>query len=1080
MKRLITGGVTATMLAATAYVALPLVGADAAGPSTRPASAPLAADSADAATSSDATVANASLKSGTSAGSQAAPVAASAAPAGTPTDDKARALARKAAANFVNARAAQLRPGKHDVYRERPVLSGGNGVEYVPYTREYKGLPVRGGDFVVATNDKGQVLATSVAQARAIKSVPTTPAISAGAATAYARGEVDTVTSTGKPELVVHALETPRLAWKVNVSGTHADGDFSSTDVYVDAATGKVLEAVELVHYATGTGTSAYNGPSPLSIRTTESSSTSFKLVDPETPGLSCSNNAGAVMTKSTNNAWGNGSKTDQTTQCFDMMWAAQKQDQMLTDWLGRNSFDGNGGAWPLRAGLDSINAFYCPQGANCGPNGSSERVEIGHNQAGEWISVLDVMGHEMGHGIDHHTPGGISGAGTQEFVGDVFGTLTEFYANQSAQYDEPDYTIGEEVNLVGDGPIRNMYDPSQKGDPNCYSSSIPNTEVHAAAGPGNHWFYLLAEGNAPAGKPASSTCDNSNHAGIGIQKAGKIFYNAMLLKTSGASYLKYRTWTLTAAKNLYPGSCAEFNAVKAAWNAVSVPAQAADPVCNVAGTTVTVNNPGNKTGTVGTATSLQLTGSTTGSGALTWSATGLPAGLTLNATSGLISGTPTTAGTYNVTVTGKDSTNATGSASFTWTITGGSTPPASVTLANSVALSNCSGSLVRYPSSVGTDRALMLTNGHCLPTMPTAGQVITNQAVNRTATLLKADGSSAGTITADKILYATMTGTDVALYQLNETFDALKSRIATATPYTIASTRPAAGAAIAIPSGYHKRIWDPCTIDGFANLKEASWSFTDSIRYDANCDTIPGTSGSPIIGKATGQIVGINNTGNTNGEMCTMNNPCEVAADGTTSVRQGTSYGQQTYWFTTCLNSSRQIDLTVAGCKLAGATTTPPPPTGSNLIKNPGFESGAVDWTGTSGVITNSTSRPARTGSWKMWLGGNGRTASESVQQTVSIPANATNATLSYWIRIDTSESGSTVYDKALVQVVDGSSTSTLATYTNATPTSGYVQKTFNLTAYKGKTVTLKFSMTEDESYQTSFVIDDTALTVS
>ena len=60
--------------------------------------------------------------------------------------------------------------------------------------------------------------------------------------------------------------------------------------------------------------------------------------------------------------------------------------------------------------------------------------------------------------------------------------------------------------------------------------------------------------------------------------------YNAMLMKTSSASYLKYRTWTLTAAKNLYPGSCTEFNAVKAAWNAVSVPAQAGDPTCTTGG----------------------------------------------------------------------------------------------------------------------------------------------------------------------------------------------------------------------------------------------------------------------------------------------------------------------------------------------------------------------------------------------------------------------------------------------------------------------------------------------------------------
>src|SRR6185437_11796233 len=87
-------------------------------------------------------------------------------------------------------------------------------------------------------------------------------------------------------------------------------------------------------------------------------------------------------------------------------------------------------------------------------------------------------------------------------------------------------------------------------------------------------------------------------------------------------------------------------------------------------GNTVTVTSPGSQSGTVGTAASLQVQASDSASGqALSYTAAVLPAGLSISAGSGLISGTPNAAGTSSVTVTAKDTTGATGSATFTWTI---------------------------------------------------------------------------------------------------------------------------------------------------------------------------------------------------------------------------------------------------------------------------------------------------------------------------------------------------------------------------------------------------------------------------
>ncbi|MCA1734162.1 MAG: S8 family peptidase, partial [Acidobacteria bacterium] len=167
----------------------------------------------------------------------------------------------------------------------------------------------------------------------------------------------------------------------------------------------------------------------------------------------------------------------------------------------------------------------------------------------------------------------------------------------------------------------------------------------------------------------------------------------------------------------------------------------------------------------------------------------------------------------------------------------------------------------------------------------------------------------------------------------------------------------------------------------------------------------------------------------------------------------------------------------------LGGGSTEPPPPSSSQLLANPGFESGNVSWVADSGVITNSTSRPARSGSWKAWFNGYGSSNTDYLYQTVSIPSNATAATFSFWIRIDTAETTTTAaYDKLTVTIRNTSNSvlKTLATYSNLHKNTSYVQKSFDVLAYKGQTIRVYFYGTEDSSLQTSFVVDDTALNIS
>ncbi|MEO9214708.1 MAG: PKD domain-containing protein [Rhodanobacter sp.] len=156
-----------------------------------------------------------------------------------------------------------------------------------------------------------------------------------------------------------------------------------------------------------------------------------------------------------------------------------------------------------------------------------------------------------------------------------------------------------------------------------------------------------------------------------------------------------------------------------------------------------------------------------------------------------------------------------------------------------------------------------------------------------------------------------------------------------------------------------------------------------------------------------------------------------------------------------------------------------------SQLLGNTGFESGAASpWTMSSGTLcSNSTcsGEVAHGGAWFAWLDGYGSTHTDTLSQKVTIPAGKTSATLSYYLHIDTAETGSTAYDKLTVQVLNSSGKvlSTLATFSNVNAASGYAVHTANLAPYIGQTVTIKFTGTEDSSLQTSFVLDDLTLNV-
>lgn len=236
--------------------------------------------------------------------------------------------------------------------------------------------------------------------------------------------------------------------------------------------------------------------------------------------------------------------------------------------------------------------------------------------------------------------------------------------------------------------------------------------------------------------------------------------------------------------------------------------------------------------------------------------------------------------------------------------------------------MGGCSASLVRYEDSRKGDRALALTNGHCVEKgFIKPGTYLLNESSRRSFKILDPrDGKTdIGSLKAEKIIYATMTKSDIALYRLTSTYAEIESKYGVH-PLTLSSELTEAGLKIEIPSGYWRRGY-ACEVEAIIPmLKEDKWTWKMSLRYSRpGCETIGGTSGSPIVEAGTDIVVGINNTGNESGKKCTLNNPCEVDRDGNITYEEGVSYGQQTYWIYTCLDGGLNFDLAMDDCRLPG-----------------------------------------------------------------------------------------------------------------------------------------------------------------
>lgn len=512
------------------------------------------------------------------------------------------AAIRQADALIAGPAAASIHRARADRFAASAVVIDGSGAEHVRYKRSYGNLPVIGGDFVVHSRN-GVVSRVTSGGLKTTLRPSLTPRFGRDQAIVEAGARFGSK-FTGAPtsRLVVYARGTsPVLAHEVVFNGVKADQTPTEMHYFVDANSGRVLDQWDMVHTAvpgpgsgggcvggtaaTGTGKSLYSGNVVIN---TSKCGTQYRMVDTTRGGSTTTNmgmltsGMGSVLTDA-DNTWGNNLTTQIQTVAVDANYGAAMTWDYFKNVHGRNGIanDGKGATTRVHFGRGFSNAFWS-DGCFCMTYGDGDGVRMLP------FVALDVAGHEMSHGVTSRTAdliySGESG-GLNEATSDIFGTMTEFYANNAS--DTPDYVMGEKLypnNADSSRGGRYMFKPSLDGrSRDCYSSDIGQIDVHFSSGVANHFFYLLAEGAVvPAGfgagtpanqTPASIVCNgNTALKRIGRAAAEKIWYRALTVyMTSSTNYAGARAATISASTDLYGAASVQTNAVKAAWSAVSV-----------------------------------------------------------------------------------------------------------------------------------------------------------------------------------------------------------------------------------------------------------------------------------------------------------------------------------------------------------------------------------------------------------------------------------------------------------------------------------------------------------------------------
>lgn len=510
---------------------------------------------------------------------------------------------------------------------------GTDGTQVTRVDHTYKGVRVFGSDSVMVSDANGKLISESAsdrrdqlgmgaanrlgAQTADFSVVPTVSVKEAIEAAIKSLPAGVSAVAPPQAELVVYPImRTERLPSAANKS----DDELNALDVHdvvasyelvylvhtrmmaldrpvyhdtcVSANDGRIMIQWNMLQSVVGGGHSQYNGLVPLN---TTMSGNTFKMIDPSrgTGGVfgaiavtnaNHTSSPGEVFSNASN-VWGDGkqytggSTTDANgeTAAVNAMWGLMNTYDMLKNTIGWQSLDGHNTSTYIAAHVNTAydNAYY---------SDTCQCMFIGDGSFFNSLGAIDVIGHEMGHGVTASTSNllyaGESG-GLNESSSDISGEMVESYARAGGTgalipNTGNDWAIGTEISKIA-MPLRYMYKPSKDGNsPDAWSLGLRSLDVHYSSGPNNRMFYFLSQGSN-AGKSsdfASKYLTRTPLAmtGIGSDKAYRIWFKSLTTKfTSSTNYADARAKMIQSAQELYGVGSKEDKAVQRAYAAINV-----------------------------------------------------------------------------------------------------------------------------------------------------------------------------------------------------------------------------------------------------------------------------------------------------------------------------------------------------------------------------------------------------------------------------------------------------------------------------------------------------------------------------